>query len=402
MGLKIGRKGRLYLVEEAGASGGNEAGYGQLQDGSDGSNTLSAAARACRHIDFKFSYDPFGRVNSTEKKTSPGQVVQFDRRPVANLDTLVGLLRPSGVIGTDPECAPILKAAFGASHKAALTTTLNDPAATTTQAILTSVVGLEVGDPILLIVDGKKYARFVTTVGGPGATVWTPALPAAPANGSAVKSGIKYKLTTDLAVSLAMLHCLTSFRRECRGIGIDKLSIMLDANSEPQFSASGPAQKELTDAAAVADPVTFTTVGGNPPSGIVGETYIAGVSYLIKKAQIDLTNALAVRNEEYGSNADTGEASEVYRDGRRSVAISLDAFAETPATLHDFAIAGTRKSFFNQTGRTEGNIVAVYLPIVDWKVPDTDAPEGPSNWSFKGTALESADEANDEAFLAFL
>jgi hypothetical protein len=107
-----------------------------------------------------------------------------------------------------------------------------------------------------------------------------------------------------------------------------------------------------------------------------------------------------VRNEEFGSNSDTGQASELFRDGRRSVAVSLDAFVETAASLHDFAVAGTKKSLFVQNGRTEGNIVAVYCPIVYWKVPDTDSPDTATNWSFKGTALESADGANDEYLLA--
>jgi hypothetical protein len=411
MSLKSGRKGRLYIVEEAGTLGGNGAGYGQVQDGASGSNSLSAAARVMRHIDFKATYDPFGRVNSTEKKNSPGQVVDFDRRATASLDTLAGLLRPSGTLGTVPECAPVLKAAFGSVSNVTLATTVMNNGAdsevdpTTTAITVDDATGLAAGQFISVVVSAKKYVRLITAVAaGNGAApikrlTIAPALPSAPAVDAVVKAGITYKLTTDLAISLAALYCLPSWRREVRGIGIDKFSLTLDANSEPSFTASGPAQKELTDAAAVADPTTKTEVGGNPPSGIVGDTLIASTSYLMKKAQFEITNSLKVRNEEYGSNSDTGEASEVFREGRRMIAINLDAFAETPATLHDFAIAGTRKSFFNQTGRTEGNIVVLYLPIVYWKVPDTTAGEGPTDWAFKGEARESADDANDEAYL---
>jgi hypothetical protein len=403
MSLNIGRKGRLYVVKEAGAGGGNGAGYGQKQDASNGANTLSAAANAVRHTDFKFSFNPFNRANSTEKKTSPGQAVVFDRRATANLDSIGGLIRPSGVLNTLPEADKIFEAAFGSKSNVTLSTTINDAAATTTSATLTSVVGLVIGTSALLfVVAGKKYVRFVTNVVGSVVT-WAPALPAAPANVSAVKSGIVYKLTTDLAISLAALHVLPGFRRECRGIGIDKFTVTLDNNAEPMFSASGPAQTELNDANAVADPGTFTVVGSqNPPSGIVGDVLIGGTSYLSKKASVDLSNGLRVRNEEFGANAETGLASEVFRDGRRSVGVSLDAFVETAATVHDFAIAGTQKSFFAQNGRTEGNIVALYCPIVNWNVPDTDAPDSASNWSFKGTALESSDGANDEFYLALM
>jgi hypothetical protein len=401
MSLNIGRKGRLYVVKEAGAGGGNGAGYGQKQDGSNGSNTLSNAVNALRHIDFKFMFDPFGRVNSTEKKQSPGQVVVFDRRAVANLDSVHGLIRPSGTLNTLPESDKIFEAAFGTKSNVTLSTTINDAAATTTSATLTSVAGLQAGrDALLFVVAGKKYVRFVTNIAGSIAT-WAPALPAAPANTSAVKGGLVYKLSTDLSISLAILHVLSGFRRECRGIGVDKFNVTFDANAEPMYSASGPAQSEFNDANAVADPGASTFVGlQNPPSGIVGDVLIGATSYLTKKATFDLTNGLRVRNEEYGGNADTGYASEVFRDGRRSVSVSLDAFVETPATLHDFAIAGTQKPLFVQTGRTEGNIVACYAPIVDWKVPDTDSPDTASNWSFKGTALESADGANDEFYLA--
>jgi len=403
MSLQIGRKGRLYVVKEAGTAGGNGAGYGQVQDGANGSNTLSAAARGMRHTDVKFSYDPFNRVNSPEKKTSPGQVLTFDRRVTAGLGSLAGLVRPSGTLNTVGESDPIFEAAFGSKRNTTLSTTVASGGAVS-GATLTSAGTLAVNDPVLITCpDGKKRVRFLTSVAG-AVVAWAPNLPTGqqPANGAAVKGGLVYQLTTDLAVSLALLHCFPNFRRELRGVGVDKFTLMLDANLEPTFTASGPAADEKTDAAAVADPTSFTQVGGNPPSGLVGDTLIGNTAYLIKKAQIDLTNGLKVRNDEYGANSDTGIATELFRDGRRPIGLSLDAFAETAATLHDLAKAGTPASFFNQTGRTEGNIVATYTPKVDWKVPDTDEPEGAASWSFKGTALESADGANDEYFLALM
>jgi hypothetical protein len=403
MSLKVGRKGRLYLCEEAGTNGANGGAYGGIQDASNGSNTLSAAANAVRHVDYKFNYDPYGRVNSSEKKTSPGQVVTFDRRAVASLETLSGLIRPSGTLNTVPEATEIFKAGFGSISNVTLSTTISDASPSATEFDLASVTGLVAGTSFIsIVVSGRKYARLVTNIAGSTVTV-APALPSAPADGAVVKAGISYKLTTDLSISLAALYCLSSYRREHRGIGIDKLSFTLDANAEPMFNASGPAQKELSDAAAVADPSTFTVVGSqNPPSGIVGDVLIADTSYLTKKIVFELTNGLRARNEEYGSDTDSGHASEVYRDGRRSVSVTLDAWAETAATLQAFAKAGTVKGLFVQTGRTEGNIIALYAPRVDWKMPDTDSPDTAVNWSFKGTGLESADEANDELYLALL
>lgn len=402
MSLNIGRKGRLYVVKEAGSLGGNGAGYGQAQNGASGSNTLSAAAKGLRHLDFKAAYDPYNRVNSNEKKTSPGRVVDLDRRTTAALSSLTGIVRPSGTLGTVPEMSAILEAAMGTLTNVTLATTVNDVAATTTGATLTSVTGLAKFTPISIVVNGAKYVRFLTAAPSGSAVTWAPALPSAPANGAVVKAGIGVTLSTDLSISLAILHCLTGFRRELRGVGIDKLALNFDANAEIGWSASGPAANQVSDSAAVADPTSFTQVGGNPPNGLVGDMLIGSTSYPLKKAGVDLTNGLAVRNEEYGSNSDAGIASELYRAGRRDVGITLEAFVETAATLYDLAKAGTRSSFFNQTGRTEGNIFALYAPQVYWHVADTDEPEGAASWSFKGEARESSDGSNDELMIAFL
>jgi len=503
MALNIGRQGKLFGIIETG-------GYGTTQ--------AITAANALRHIDFQASYDPFSRVGSEEKKTSPGKVTVFNRRPTAALGSLAGLLRPSGTLNTVPECSPVLEAGFGSKVNVTLATAIGVPVPTcallpaeaglvesgahyykvvfmvgalhslpsahsliiTTDAghgkvtvtipkgptgttgrqvfrteadadpevaanyklvgaevanntdatfadnfadaslgavapttddtttLLTATGGyvlaagtLAVGDAILITHGGKKYARFITAIATTN-LAWAPPLPAAVVTASVIKAGITYKLTTANAVALALFHYLSGYKRELRGVGIDKLALAFDANLEPRFTASGPAQRMLTDAATVAEPGGFTTVGGNPPSGIIGDCYIGSTAYLVKKSDVEIANALKLRNEEYGSAADDGLASELYREGRRGINVSVDAFVETAATLHDLAIAGTQASFFKQTGRTEGNIVACYAPKVDWKVPDMSSGDAAADWAFKGEALESADGMNDELYLALL
>lgn len=379
MALQISRKGRLYGILEAAYNG----------------TPTIGASNAIRHIDVKFDWNPYNRVNSQEKKQSPGQVVIFDRKQSAALGGLTALLRPSGTLNTLAEISPVLEAAFGSKRNVTLSTTIAS-GPTTTGCTLTSATGLAAGDGLLLIYNGAKYVRRIVTVNtGTGAVTWAPALPGAPAGASAVKAGVTYVLTTDNAVSMAFLHCLPNFRRELRGVGIDKLSVTFDANEEPRVQASGPGAQQLSDGAAVADPSTFTTVGSNPPSGLVGDLYIGDTAYLFKNFSMDLTNGLAVRNQEYGVNAPT----EVYRRDRRAIEAKLTAFAETAATLYDLAKAGTTAALFKQTGRTEGNIVALALPKVNWNVPDTSDGDNEADWSFTGTALESADAANDEAYL---
>jgi hypothetical protein len=238
-----------------------------------------------------------------------------------------------------------------------------------------------------------NYVRILQTVAGAVVT-WAPALPTAAQVGDTVKGCITYKLTgTDGVPTIALQHHLTNFSREMLGIGIDKLALTFDGTEEAKFTASGPARTQNTPSPAA--PGSFTTVGGNPPTGMAGDLYIGDLAYLHTNLGVELTNALAARNVEAGTTLPT----EVYRNGRREVALTLEAFTETEATLYDFAEAGTYKSMLRQNGRTQGNIVAVWCPKVDWKVADTSSDDEAAKWSFTGMALESADAANDELTL---
>lgn len=380
MSLSIGRKGKLFLKKEA-AFGVEE--------------TL-AATNFLRHIETNFTFDPYQRTISPERKQSPGPTSLFDRRQVAALASLTGLLRPSGVLNTVGECDPILECGFGAKTNVTLSTTIASGGAVG-GATLTSAAGLAKGDALILVVGAVKYVRFITTVNtGTGVTTWAPNLPGVPAGASAVKAATTYKFSTDLALSLTMAHYLPGFKRELLGAAVDSLKLDFDGTEEARFTASGPASKQLTGTAQ-AEPGSATAVGGNPPTGMVGELYIGNTIYLHRKLMIDIKNGLKMRNSEAGTNA----ATEVYRGDRRETEITLEAFNETEATLYDLTEAGTQTGIFRQNGRTEGNIVAVYAPLVDWKVPDTSNEEDATIWSFKGRAVESADGANDELILAF-
>ena len=339
-----------------------------------------------------FAFDPFARVTSPEKKQSPGPVSRFDRVQSAELSTLVALLRPSGTLNTLPEIDPILEAGFGTVTNVTLDTTIKaGGAGTTTQDDFTSVSGLAVGNMILMSRNSVLYVRHITAI-STNTVTWAPALPSGMEDGEQVQGGITYKLSSALATGLTMAHYLDNFSRELLGVGA--LELAFDANEEPRATASGPASNHLTGSAQ-SQPAGFTTVGGNPPSGLVGDLYIGDTAYPFKSLQVAIANALRLRNQEYGVNVPT----EIYRAGRREITLSLDVFAETEATLYDLAEAGTNAALMKQTGRTEGNIVALRAPSVEWKVPSTDDPDEEVSWGFERMALESADDANDELYL---
>lgn len=383
MAIPIGRKGQVYLKKEAE--------YGVEE--------ALAAANALRHIEIGFAFDPFNRVTSPEKKQSPGPVNRFDRKKSAELSTLVSLLHPSGTLNTLPEIDPILEAAFGSKTNVTLATTVSaSPSPTATGCTVASAGALAVGDAILIEVTGESgpFVRILTAV-ATNALTWAPALPAAPTTGDDVKGGLTYKLTTDLAISLTIAHYLATFKRELLGAAINTLTLAFDPNEEPKATAAGPAKTQLTGTTQE-QPASFTTVGGHPPPGHIGELLIDDTDYPFKGLEVEIANGVILRNQEYGVN----DASAVYRQGRREIKLSLDAFAETEATLYDLTEAGTNVSVLKQTGKTEGNIIAVYAPEVEFKVGETDDPDEEVSWSFSGLALETVDGLNDELTLAIM
>jgi hypothetical protein len=227
---------------------------------------------------------------------------------------------------------------------------------------------------------------------------WAPALPAAPAAGGAVKGGVTYKLTTDLAISLALAHYLhtdTTHSKIVKGGVVEQLGLMFGGNEEAKFTASGPAKTVTTPAPT--KPVAFTTVGTqNPPSGLTGRLDVSAAAYKFKKLDIEIANGLELRMDEYG----TASASEILPRGRRQVTLALDAAVGDEAPIYDNAESGTPIPVALQTGFTEGNIIAIYAPLVDFEVPDLDDGDGVPTWPFKGVCKESADAANDELKLA--
>src|SRR3990172_6829259 len=375
MAIPQGRTGKLY--------GKIEADYGVEE--------ALVSANAIRHINVGFTHNPFQRVNTPEKNPSPGVFTRFDRKPATSLSTLVGLLRPSGTLNTLPECDPILEAAFGAKTNVTLATTVSS-GPTTTGCVVASAGALAVGDGVFLEVTGQAnspYVRVLTAVAGTTLT-WALALPAAQTAGDDVKGTLTFKLSTALSISLTIAHYLTGFKRELLGCGIDSFALALDANAEPQVTVSGPARDQLTGTAQAA-PAAFTTVGGNPPSGIVGETWINSTLYLMKSLNVSFTNSLNARNTEYGVRLPT----ELNRNGLREISVSLEAWAETEATLYDLTEAGSFSSVLTQTGRTGGSIVTVWMPKVDFSVPSQTDEDGEIGWGFQGQALESVLGSND-------
>lgn len=387
--VQIGRIGQAYAKKEAVF----------------GTVPALSAAEAFRHRSLTFpGSDVKNKRTIVEKKQSPFTMTQ--QRTVGRTTAgfnLNAILRPSGVINTVPEVDAFLECAFGSKVNTVLATTVTG-GGVVGGATLASTAGLAVGGPLLITCpDGKKRVRFILTLPGANAVTWAPDLPAgqAPANGAAVKSGLLYKLTSGLLLSMSIAHYLKNtdgsagLSRVLSGAAVDKLTINFDANDDPMITVTGPG-KLLDTAGAPAQPGGFTMVGTQPPSGIVGEFLLGNTAAKFLKLGIDLSTGVKLRNESYGYSS----AEEVYRAGRSEIGVTLDMRAESEAALYDLAEAGTNVGAFLQTGFTEGGIIAVRMPACEFTVPDTDDPDEEVNFPYKGIAMESSDAALDALQLA--
>ena len=355
------------------------------------------ATHAMRHINFKPSFSPFNRVNSPAKKVSPGVAMRLDRRASAGA-SLEALIQPSGTLNTLAECDPILEHAMGAKSNVTLATTVAaSPAPTTTVFTVASATGLVVGQAILVACTGGtfpgKYVRWIAAINTLALTV-TPALPQAPATGDAVKGCCTYKLTSAVASSLAFGHYRTAdttHSKIIKGAVCEKLGFSFAQNDEARLTATFKAKTQITPAPT--KPAAFTTVGAqNPPSGLTGELYVGGAAYKFIKLDVEISTGVALRENSYGYSSAEG----ILMTGTRDITLGLDALVGDEAVIYDLAEAGTRVAIHKQTGFTEGNIIALYAPAVDFSVPEDDDPDGVPTWPFKGVCCETADGLNDE------
>lgn len=378
--LFAGRKGQLYVAAETAY----------------GTPPTLLATHALRHLNFKPSFNPFNRIGSPAKKQSPGLVSRFDRRASAGA-TLEILIQPSGTLNTLAECDPILNHGMGAKSNITLATTVSaSPAPTTTGCTVASAVGLAAGQAILIVVAGVKYVRWLTGV-ATAALTWAPALPSAPAEGAAVKGCCTYKLADAITQSLCLAHYPSSdtvLSKIIKGAVVEKLAIAFGQNDEAHLTATLKAKTQTT---APAKPAAFTTVGSqNPPSGVTGELYVGAAAYRFRKLDLEIATGVMLREDSYGF----ASAESILMTGRRAVTLGLDALVGDEAVIYDNAESGTRVAIHKQTGWTEGNIIAIYAPQVDFTVPDQDDTDEVPAWPFKGVCCESADGQNDEVFVA--
>lgn len=368
-------------------SGALEQAYAKVES-SYGTLATPASTDAIRHLALQLTAKQ-NREPSPEKRGTPDAAQSLPRRKTAAWDLSAALWEPSGTLGTASYFGAMLKAGFGAQTTPALNTTVAaTPAPTATGCTLTSATGLAVGDTIVFTL-GSGARREITRVKTvAGAAITYDNLSAAPDTPGAAVSGVNYKLTSLITESLSifLFHTGGGFQQAVQGALVNRIEFTFDGTREVQIAMSGPAKKLVRTG--FSQPGSHTTVG-SPASGMVGNFYIDTAAFLITQAVVTLENSLGLRNSELGTDSATG----YFREDRRQVTAQVSFY------LEDTSLISTAESVGQDVlrllvGDTDGKMVGVVLPKVEWEIPEIPTSDGPKIVQANGVGY--ATSGNDQ------
>lgn len=376
---QIGRLGKVFI--------GNEGA------GTYGTAAALVAGDAWRHLEARLGASN-NRANSEERRGTPGLLDRFSRHITSDF-TLRGYLSPSGTIQVAPEAKKLLKAGMGSERLGTGNTTVASGASST---VFTLAAGQGVNFAVNEMIIVRRAAngslaepRLITNIATDTVTV-APALGGTPAAADTVKACVTYSFANTLPNSLTIAKYLTDISHEVRGAAVQQLGIVFDGNGEVMLTASGPAKEKIRPAQA--QPGSFTTVG-SPVTGIVGAFLFNGTAYKITQFDWQLNNAQELVNDTYG----TDRAEDMFRDGMRLITLGLNARQTDNVAVVSAAEAASDGTLLVHAGNTEGKIVGLYCPRVEFDIPEEDDPAGAIRWTFRGMAKEVV--GNDESRVFF-
>lgn len=254
------RTARLFLVEET----------------TEDTLEVYAAANSVRHEGAEIPLPrPRNIVEDRDGSAAAGELIRLARE--GGFTYPETHLRPPGTLIATAEQEALLKALFGSVATVLTTgkTTVNDPGATTTVIILTSVVGLQAGDFLFFV--GPGEGSIIASISVNTVTLEIP-LSTAPANTTEVLGGKQYR---PLAAgtenpTLSGVLDLDNFQRASIGITANEGSVRFPQGDSIKLAASGHASgkrsylghSSVQNAAgldAVTDPVTIEIPNGDHP-----------------------------------------------------------------------------------------------------------------------------------------
>lgn len=359
-----------------------------------GTLATPASGDAFRHQEISLEKS-LNRTPSPEKRGTPDRAQSRPGLPDTSFDLSSGYWEPSGTLGTPSYMGPFFKNAFGASHAITLATTVNAaPAPTTTGCTLISATGLAVGDLIVFTVaaGARREITRVKTVAGLAITY--DALSVAPDTPGAAVSGVNYSLTSLVPTSLSVFkfHTAGGFKEAISGAIVNKFSLAFDGSKDVMLKMSGPGKNRVLTG--FSQPGAFTTVG-SPASGLVGNFYVGGAAFLVLSANIEADNQSQLRRGEIGTQGfGTGIISHA---DFRNITVTVSFYVEDPLLINQ-AEAVTTSVLRLLIGDTNGSMVGVVVPKVEFEIPKLPTSGGPKVVTISGVAY--ATTGNDAIFAA--
>jgi hypothetical protein len=361
-----------------------ESGYGVL--------ATPAGADAFRHQELALN-KKLNREPSPEKRGTPDRQQSLPRQPDTTFDLGAAFWEPSGTLGTQSYLSPFLKNGFGVRTLPNLATTIASGAATT-GATLTSVVGLAVGDVVVVTLNSGARREITRIKSIAGSVVTWDQLSAIPDSPGAVVSGVNYSLASLIPTSLSVFKFNTAggFKEAVSGAIVDKMTFMFDGAKEVGIKLSGMGKDRVRTG--FSQPGTFVTVG-SAASGLVGNMYVDGAAFLVLSAEVTIENNHRLRKGEIGTGG-LATASISHGDFR-NVRVQLSFYLED-TNLIDKSEAVTRAALRLLVGNANGSMVGMVLPAVEFEIPEIPTTGGPKVVSITGNAY--ATNGNDQVFAA--
>jgi len=340
------------------------------------------------------------REPSPEKRGTPDQAQSLPRRQTSAFNLSEIMWEPSGTLGTISNVGKFIKAGFGGNHVLSLVTTVAAGTPTTTSCDLTDATGVAVGDLVVFTFasDSHREVTRIKTVVGTAITF--DALSAAPAVADAVVIGITYKLASNITESLAIYKYYNAggFKQAVYGAVVDQLEASFDGTKEVMLAIQGPAGDygDSSGGATVqAKPGSHTTVGA-PASGLVGGFWVDNAAFLVTAVKLTMNNQLVLRNKELGTSKASGIGG---RNNLRQVNVEVTFYLEdtTLLGLANTVVSGVLRCL---VGDTNGSMVAMVAPNVEFEIPDVPGDIGLKEITVPGVCY--AESGNDQVFLAEL
>lgn len=351
-------------------------------------------AIVARTVNFQASDN---RVASRSKRGTPDVVTSLPRMQTSGF-SLSAEWRPSGTLGVASDLGPALKSFFGTqlasgSGSGVTTTVSASPSPTATGCTVASATGLAVGDVIWVTVGPRREATRIKSINTAALTF--DELSDAPTSGAAVVCGVSYKLTTAVPASLCAANFVSGKQEVITGGQPTSLELTFGKQDEVIVAVNGVSARYRgnSESTSLTDPATTTTVG-EPINGIIGAAVVNGAAVDVTSVRISASNAIALRDQDIGD----AYATEAYRGDFREGTIEVTFYVDDH-TIVDLGESHTKVPFTLALGSTNGAMLGVVCPQVEWdRTPLPAGESGAVMMTVRGT-LYGSSTGNDSLFV---